>query len=471
MNIKKPILKISALLVIAGLNWTGLCAVGQTLAAFNDVEDAQENGFQAGVLDFSLNSPEGFSPEELDAGDNSVRTVDVNNGAGSNFEYQISSTELNGDLCDYVSLEANLDAGTVECAETGLSSFACSSFEFADAEQWVFNATLSSATPDDLRGSVCNFRLNFEGWQVGSSYGTGGFTDTEEIDNEITMAEAPVAGVVLNEFLPYPDGVFGDDNDNKPLGEWVELYNNSGSAVDLDGWYVTDASGGAGNTVVINAANAAAHLSPAITTISANGFLVVYMNKAVFNNNGDMVKLFNASNELIDSVSYTGSVPANKSFARIPDGTGGWVDPIPTPGRPNIQDEVIIAAAAPVAEEVVEEIVSGGAGELTEETVPADEPASQEEPAVQEPVVPEETPESEPEDVVEEIQPELEPEPEIIIEEINDDSIQEESASEPIIEQGPVTEPEPVAEPVDDNSGSDGSSSDGEPETSGETAE
>jgi hypothetical protein len=31
-----------------------------------------------------------------------------------------------------------------------------------------------------------------------------------------------------------------------------------------------------------------------------------------------------------------------KSFARIPDGTGNWVDPIPTPGGPNRLEETVV---------------------------------------------------------------------------------------------------------------------------------
>ena len=89
------------------------------------------------------------------------------------------------------------------------------------------------------------------------------------------------------------------------------------------------------------------------------------MNKSVWNNTGDTVKLFNASNILQDSYAYTSdydycdliptsgeindeipsdpdgdcvngsNIPSNKSYARIPNGTGSFVDPIPTPGKSN----------------------------------------------------------------------------------------------------------------------------------------
>lgn len=42
--------------------------------------------------------------------------------------------------------------------------------------------------------------------------------------------------VVINEFIPNPSG---SDNAPKPGGEWVELYNNSGSSVDVAGWVLT----------------------------------------------------------------------------------------------------------------------------------------------------------------------------------------------------------------------------------------
>ena len=89
--------------------------------------------------------------------------------------------------------------------------------------------------------------------------------------------------------------------------------------------------------------------------------MVVYDNSNFsLNNTGDTIKLFDSSDNLIDFYTYTGhdycqleptpgdensdttgdgscgQVPPNKSYARIPDGIGAWVDPIPTPGAPNV---------------------------------------------------------------------------------------------------------------------------------------
>jgi len=198
------------------------------------------------------------------------------------------------------------------------------------------------------------------------------FADEEKSSGQITAwIDAPTpeppappapGDVVINEFLPNPEGLeygfnFGDDSSNMPQGEWVELYNNSDNSFDLAGWYIRDES--ATNKIIITAANT----NPAGTVINGKSWLVVYINKAVLNNTSDTVKLFDDADNLIDLYTYTttndycdleptpgasntnipsgacSGVPPNKSYARIPDGSANWVDPIPTPGAPNILEE------------------------------------------------------------------------------------------------------------------------------------
>jgi len=49
---KKSIIKIICFLIIIGLSWAGLSAIGRTFAYFNDNENSSENTFQAGTWDF-----------------------------------------------------------------------------------------------------------------------------------------------------------------------------------------------------------------------------------------------------------------------------------------------------------------------------------------------------------------------------------------------------------------------------------
>lgn len=155
--------------------------------------------------------------------------------------------------------------------------------------------------------------------------------------------------VVLNEFLPNPMGS-GSDGNPRPDGEWVELYNNHDiETFDLLGWYLYDAIDT--HDLAITTVNSASFdkngnlIDDNTTIISPKGFLVVYLNgeySGWLNNGsgGDTVRLYNeelgeTGTLLVDSYTYTGSAADDKTFARIPDGVGAWVDPIPTPGSSN----------------------------------------------------------------------------------------------------------------------------------------
>ncbi|MFA5166120.1 MAG: lamin tail domain-containing protein [Candidatus Paceibacterota bacterium] len=167
--------------------------------------------------------------------------------------------------------------------------------------------------------------------------------------------------VVLNEYLPYPSSTtWGHDSSFKPKGEWIELYNNGSSAVDLDGFYFQNALG---TKKYISKATAFITTNTGDTIINSHDWLVVYMNGEFMSNGGDTIAFYDLFGNPVDSHTFdttnactilptpdaTNSaavsgtcttVPANKSFARIPDGTGSWVDPIPTPGSANVLEVV-----------------------------------------------------------------------------------------------------------------------------------
>lgn len=158
--------------------------------------------------------------------------------------------------------------------------------------------------------------------------------------------------IVLNEFVPNP---VGNDGQHGLEGEWVELYNLSSVAKDLNGWKIKDA---AGNSKTISASRT--HTGSTIIGVNGSGseWLVVFMNASVLGNSGDTINLLDSNDVLLDTHTYGNSIDpdldddpestpgdendldgnvtgAGKSFARIPDGTGPWIDPVPTPGGPN----------------------------------------------------------------------------------------------------------------------------------------
>ena len=353
---KSLLSKFVVLFLIVGLNYSGLLAVSETFAYFNDTETSTGNVFTADSLDFALSVNE--YENSIGLGETvSASSVLVNSG-GMDFQYVLEAETISGneDFCNALELEAKLNG--VEKYEGDLMSLG--TVATTSLGTWKFDIELPVDEDSFTNGEECQFDVIFKGWQTNvESYGDGGFTDEERMSFSLIAAKM----IVLNEFLPRPAGIaygfdFGNDSSDMPQGEWVELYNNSTQNVNLSGWYIRDSTDGEGNKTDITALNT----SPATTVISSKSWLVVYMNKPILNNTGDTVRLFDAANNLIDSHSYDdpdfceieptpgdenstdasgscASVPPNKSYARIPDGIGDWVDPVPTPGRPNVLSE------------------------------------------------------------------------------------------------------------------------------------
>ncbi|MFZ2193211.1 MAG: lamin tail domain-containing protein [Candidatus Moraniibacteriota bacterium] len=175
--------------------------------------------------------------------------------------------------------------------------------------------------------------------------------------------------VVLNEFVPDP--ILGDSLP-KPGGEWVELYNNGSLDIDVSGWYLYDNNDS--HELLISNSNGNNDNNPfdsGESIVPAGGHLVVFRNGdgdfALNNNGSDSVRLYDgeigAGANLIDAYDYEIASDSDafdalntrgnenmlmpggiwdetwpgKSFARYPDGTGDWYDPVPTPGEDNSQ--------------------------------------------------------------------------------------------------------------------------------------
>jgi len=447
---KEISLKSTVLFLIICLNWLGLSTIGQTWAYFNDTENSTGNVYSAGFLDFSLINTDIEELIGVELGEDiEFLSIAIKTTGSFDIQYRARAEKMSGsndDFCD--ALEMEVFHSQISHDDSLLSFNTATTTAFGT---WAFEIELPFTSTHIPHGVECNVDLVFEGWQTDiEDYADGGFTDEERIHLRLTSRM-----IVLNEFLPYPDGEaygfdFGNDSSTMPRGEWVELYNNSDSDVDLDGWYIKDADN---NTIGITASST----DLASTIIPAGDWIVVYMNEAVLDNDGDTVNLFDANDTLIDSYSYSnhdyceleptagsensydasggscGDIPSNKSYARIPDGIGTWVDPIPTPGMMNIpEDENAVLVdptpASSIIEEIIEEIMS----------IEEDEDSLYEEVEVL--VIDEINVEQEPtmEENVEEVVEDIIPVPEIIIEEQSVEAI--ELFVEEVVEEETVSE-------------------------------
>ncbi len=132
------------------------------------------------------------------------------------------------------------------------------------------------------------------------------------------------ANIAINEFMANPPS---------GQGEWVELYNPTGSTVTLTGWKLID---GSNNTKSLDSLGA----------IQASGFIIYeyasdgWLNNTASGSKPETITLKDNNGSLIDSYSYTVDQKENVTTGRSPDGSSTWIVlAAATKGLPNSQSE------------------------------------------------------------------------------------------------------------------------------------
>ena len=154
--------------------------------------------------------------------------------------------------------------------------------------------------------------------------GIGSFTLMKETKGVLNNWYKPQ--VVINEVESDCEDVVSD---------WVEIYNVGTTSVDISGWYLfdNDPVGHAGDITPI-----------AEGTVLASGeFYTFEINKDFTFGLGknDKVTIYNKDDIVIDEFGYEGH--ASGVYARIPDGTGGFVDFVTsTKGKLNIATNPVV---------------------------------------------------------------------------------------------------------------------------------
>ncbi len=131
----------------------------------------------------------------------------------------------------------------------------------------------------------------------------------------------------INEIFPDP---FGNDSAFMPGGEWVELFNDGETDVDLEEFLLEDDFG---RRIFISNSQVLGDL-----IIKKKDFFVVYMNgkEGFLNNDGfERISLFDPQGILLDQISYSNS-REDVSWARVDD---VWLSSQPTPHEENPENE------------------------------------------------------------------------------------------------------------------------------------
>ena len=398
-----------------------------TNAYFNDTENSMGNTFTAGTLDFHLNPSTDFTPLPLGKGETTSTLIALVNDGSLSFQYTASITAVTGDsdLCNYLTLQVDLNGDSVY--SDSISGFSAAAGNYVDPSAWNFVVTLPSGADDSLQDKTCNFKLTFSGWQE-DLLPTQGFNATKQISVAISSGNWTIAppaptvpDMVLNEILPHPDSsaIYPANK------EFVELYNNASTSIDVVGWKISEISGSSESfhTIVASSTGASQMEPYGGSTVINSGqpiAIMFYGSASYLNDGGDTVRLYDSLGVLQDTFTYTSS-SEGKSIARIPDGTGDWIDPIPTPGEPNEMGEILSPSPIFIADSstgdfsvitTTPEVITDISPENNPEPAPILEPAA--DPVISEPeLTPATAPEQiiEPDLIVSDLAPALEPTP------------------------------------------------------------
>ncbi|MCG2695181.1 DUF5011 domain-containing protein [Candidatus Parcubacteria bacterium] len=245
--------KITTLSLIVGLGFGqfGILGVGQTYAYYSDVEEAGDNLFKAGEIDFELNASD-FLPEyeNISFSQEGILTkeVEILPGESNPFKYAVSTSEISGDLdfCDALSLKVET-AGT-EMYDGLLSGFLSSATTTLDL--WKFDIGIGSP---NFQNKICDFDIEFNGSQTRHNLQLGeGYSDIEKEENTVASW-----GLRINKVYYDVGAEKGSEGEN----EWVEIYNQTDVSLDISGWEICD--------------NNSCDVIPVSDTIPAEGFAVI----------------------------------------------------------------------------------------------------------------------------------------------------------------------------------------------------
>lgn len=330
-------------------------------AYFSGEAQATDNSFNIGTLDVSV--------------DNDTHSVNVDDSSSESFsfttndlgtiapQYELTATTAVCSSAFFNGLNVEVTQGSV-VYDGALSALSATS---SSEGLWTVEVTAGSLVATN--NEQCEIELTIRAWQTEFPlWNTGGFSEEITMTLTVTATEAigpqPTSNVVLNEVYAHPNNASSTPYDI----EWIELYNGTGSNVDVANWSIGEMTGVNTNQHEIvgscPGSNLSAYMEPlsgSSTVIPAGGLKVFkfcgnasYLNQG---NSGDTITLhMSTSSAAIDTYVYTSS-QLGKSDARIPDG-GTWVDPIPSPGESNMTTITVEDLEAEGwSEELIEEVL------------------------------------------------------------------------------------------------------------------
>jgi hypothetical protein len=183
-----------------------------------------------------------------------------------------------------------------------------------------------------------------------------------------------VGDLAINEFVADNDSISGINDPDGGYPDWIELYNNTDTPLDLSETYLSDKND-----------NFQKWQFPEGTSIPADGYLIIWADEdqeqqglhANFklSKNGEGIYLSNADGTSIDSISF-GEQTTNVSLSRVPNGTGdfaaqhtthGYSNDTPVATRNVIDALKVNVYPNPAGDQLQVDFPSNGTGQYTAE--------------------------------------------------------------------------------------------------------
>ena len=449
------LLKILSLILVILLNWQILPALGQTLnnllTSINLINPNQTITIDQGpsptdnilATTSVTSSPTfiGFSDEETatstitdgtldfrmtydcDNGEDVITDFTPTNPIVRNhtvyqegtlgFQYQVQPLNFSGNLnfCNQLMLTADL--GGLPVYAGPLVDFYYSTVFSSSTYLWLYTLTLPVGLSAEYHHQTCDFTAVYYGWQENVTSTDLGFYDVEKNHYTITSGEwsVPNNNIVINEVYYDVDEEHGSERESQ-TDEWVELYNNSDTDINLKDWTLTDNNSqvSISHRNVILPAHQFAVLAKAAQTWTywniPTDAIKIELGQQIgdgLDNEGDRVILKDNNEAIIDMMSYGSdtfafdpSVPdvsEGHSVARHPAGfdtdqASDWEDlTVPNPGtnpHPNLAPIILPLESNNESEEIIN---SGDPVNQEEFIETPNEPESINPPIIEEPLL------------------------------------------------------------------------------------
>ncbi|PCJ01560.1 MAG: hypothetical protein COB15_01170 [Flavobacteriales bacterium] len=143
---------------------------------------------------------------------------------------------------------------------------------------------------------------------------------------------AVTPNLVINE-LSASNATIQSDQDGE-FDDWIELYNNTSSSIQLDGYYLSDQN-----------SNPTKWTFPTGTNINPNDYLIIWIDKDTLqsglhtnfklSSSGETVYLSDTSGTLVDKTTF-GLQTTDITWGRYPNGTGSFTTMVPTFSAANV---------------------------------------------------------------------------------------------------------------------------------------